>query len=579
MTTQATRTPPKTARRDGGPPSAERVVDNVLGQQVMGDFRPSDLFGTASTMAAGVVRRPTALVRASLGFLGELGLLAAGESHLEPKPGDRRFTDPIWQENVVYTAILQSYLALSNSLTRFAETSSTNVRQSERNRFLLMQIADAIAPTNFLLGNPAALRRAWETRGLSLLRGGRNFLADVRSRRPVPSQVDGSAFEVGVNLACSPGSVVLRTEMFELIQYAPRTAKVRQRPILIVPSIVNKFYVFDLAPGRSIIEYFVQNGLTVFTMAWRNPHKRHDNWGMTDYQDAIDTAIDATRKISGADSVNLWAVCGAGPVAVSLAGYHAATDQRKINSLLLVVSPLDTQAMSDAPAIGAFIDKDSPAAPRPVLKAMRRRRMSAREFALVFAMLRPNDLIWNYWVSDYLMGNSPTAFDVLYWNEDGTGMTAQFNHDFSEFLEQNPFVTTGAMRVRGTPIADLSELGFDSYVLGAKTDHLCIWQGVYRSAQLLGPRSQFVLGNSGHIQTIVCPPDNPKASFNTNEGVSQSAADWLATSQRNAGSWWPHCVAWTRERSGPLVKASQKAGDSEHPVLCDAPGTYVRERI
>jgi polyhydroxyalkanoate synthase len=384
---------------------------------------------------------------------------------------------------------------------------------------------------------------------------------------------------VGGNLACSPGSVVLRTEMFELIQYAPTTAKVRQRPILIVPSIVNKFYVFDLAPGRSIIEYFVENGLTVFMMAWRNPQKRHDGWGMAHYQDAIDTAIDAACAIRGVDSVNLWAVCGAGPVAVSLAGYYAATDQRKINSLLLVVSPLDTQAMSDAPAIGAFIDKDSPAAPEPVRKALRKRRMSARDFTVLFAMLRANELIWNYWVNNYLMGNSPTAFDVLYWNEDGTGMTAQFNHDFSEFVEQNPFVTAGAMKVRGTPIADLSELGFDSYVLGAKTDHLCIWQGVYRSAQLLGPHAQFILGNSGHIQTIVCPPDNPKASFNTNDDLSLSSADWLEGSQRNSGSWWPHCVEWTTSRSGTLVKAPQTPGDSTHPALCDAPGTYVHERI
>jgi polyhydroxyalkanoate synthase len=262
-----------------------------------------------------------------------------------------------------------------------------------------------------------------------------------------------------------------------------------------------------------------------------------------------------------------------------MAGYHAATNQRKINSLLLVVSPLDTQAMSDAPAIGAFIDKDSPGAPEAVQTALRKKRISAREFTLPFAMLRANELIWNYWVNNYLMGNSPTAFDVLYWNDDGTGMTAQFNHDFSACVQQNPFVTSGAMRVRGTPIADLSELGFDSYVLGAKTDHLCIWQGVYRSAQLLGPRSQFVLGNSGHIQTIVCPPSNVKASFNTNDELPQSAADWLTGSQRHSGSWWPHCVKWTETRSGPLVKAPTTQGNSAHPPCGDAPGIYVHERI
>jgi polyhydroxyalkanoate synthase subunit PhaC len=579
MSTQTTRTPRRAKRGDLAAPSEDRVVDNVLGQQVMGDFHPSDLFGTAGSMAAGALRQPAGVLRASLGFAGELALLAAGEAHLEPQPGDRRFSDPSWTDNAVFAGLLQSYLALSNSLARFANTSSTDVRQSERNRFLLNQISDAIAPSNFIWSNPAALRKARDTRGLNLLRGGRNLLDDIRRRRPIPSQVDGSAFRVGGNLACTPGSVVVRTEMFELIQYTATTPEVHKTPILIVPSIVNKFYVFDLAPGRSIIEYFVAHGFTVFMMAWRNPRKCHDRWGMADYQDAIDAAIDAACAIRDVDTVNMWAVCGAGPVAVSLAGYHAAINQRKINSLLLVVSPLDTQAMSDAPAIGAFIDRDSPAAPEAVQKALRKRRVSAREFTLLFAMLRANELIWNYWVNNYLMGNSPTAFDVLYWNDDGTGMTAQFNYDFSEFVHQNPFVTTGAMRVRGTPIADLSDLGFDSYVLGAKTDHLCIWQGVYRSAQLLGPRSQFVLGNSGHIQTIVCPPTNAKASFNTNDELPPTAEEWLAGSQRSSGTWWPHCVKWTDTRSGPLVKAPATQGDSAHPALGDAPGKYVHERI
>jgi polyhydroxyalkanoate synthase subunit PhaC len=579
MSTQTTRAPRRAKRGDLVAPGEDRVVDNVLGQQVMGDFHPSDLIGTAGMMAAGALRQPAGVLRASLGFVGELALLAAGEAHLEPQSGDRRFGDPTWTDNPIFAGLLQSYLALSNSLSRFADTSSTDPRQSERNRFLLNQISDAIAPSNFILSNPAALRKARETRGLSLLRGGRNLLDDIRRRRPIPSQVDGSAFQVGGNLACTPGSVVLRTEMFELIQYSATTPEVRQTPILIVPSIVNKFYVFDLAPGRSVIEYFVANDFTVFMMAWRNPQKRHDRWGMADYQDAIDTAIEAACAIRHVDTVNMWAVCGAGPVAVSLAGYHAATNQRKINSMLLVVSPLDTQAMSDAPAIGAFIDKDSPAAPAAVQNALRKRRMSAREFTVLFAMLRANDLIWNYWVNNYLMGNSPAAFDVLYWNEDGTGMTAQFNYDFSEFVQQNPLVTSGAMRVRGIPIADLSDLGFDSYVLGAKTDHLCIWQGVYRSAQLLGPRSQFVLGNSGHIQTIVCPPTNAKASFNTNDELPPTAEEWLAGSQRNSGTWWPHCVKWTETRSGPLVKAPATQGDDAHPVLGDAPGKYVHERI
>ena len=213
-----------------------------------------------------------------------------------------------------------------------------------------------------------------------------------------------------------------------------------------------------------------------------------------------------------------------------LAGHYAAKGTRKINSLLLVVSPL---TMAEAPSLGAFVDDPEAPTPSVVKKAFRNKRISATEFTLLFAMLRANELIWNYWVSNYLMGETPSAFDVLYWNSDGTGMTAQFNHDFSEFVENNPFVTRGAMKVRGTPISDLADLGIDSYVLGAKNDHLCIWQSVYRSAQLLGSRSRFVLGNSGHIQTIVCPPGNPKASFSTNARQSGTPEEWLKGATRH----------------------------------------------
>jgi polyhydroxyalkanoate synthase len=557
----------------------ERTIDNVLGQQVLGDFRPSDLVDTAGTVVRGAIRQPGTVARSSLGFLAELGLLAAGEDHLEPAPDDRRFRDEAWSDSAVYSTLLQSYLALSRSLEHYAEHASDDPRQSERIRFLMSQIADAIAPTNFLLGNPVALRTAVQSRGLSLLKGARNLAGDVLKRRPIPAQVDTSAFKVGGNLAVTPGHVVLRTEMFELIQYAPQTPQVHALPVVIVPSIVNKFYVFDLSPGRSVVEYFVRAGLTVFMIAWRNPQPRHDRWGMPEYEDAVEVAIDAASSIRGVAKVNLWAVCGAGPVAVSLAGYDAARRRRRINSLLLFVAPLDTKAMSDAPNIGAFIDKDSPAAPRPVIRKLQARRISARDFTVLFAMLRANDLIWNYWVANYLLGETPPAFDVLYWNQDATGMTAQFNHDFSEFVDDNPLVTPGAMRVRGTSIADLSKLGFDSYVIGARKDHLCIWPSVYRTAQLLSPRSQFILGNSGHIQTIVCPPGHRKASFFTNPDLTGTADEWLAGAEQHEGSWWEHGVAWSTEHAGALVDAPATPGNDAFPVLGEAPGTYVHERV
>lgn len=556
-----------------------RTVDNVLGQQVLGDFRPGDLIGAAGALAGRTARRPTAALRAVLGFAGRLGLVAAGDPPLEPQHGDRRFSDPAWRENPAFAGLLQGYLAMRDALDRYGRLAGGGDRQTERIQFLLSQVGDAVAPTNFLLGNPEALRRARESHGASLLRGARNLASDVRSGRPIPSQVDGSGFEVGTNLACTPGSVVLRTEMFELLQYAPPTAEVRQRPILIVPSIVNKFYVFDLAPGRSVIEHFVRSGFTVFAVVWRNPRPEHDRWGMPEYQEAVDAAVDAACAIRGTDDVNLWAVCGAGPVAVSVAAHHAATGQRKINSLMLFVSPLDTQAMSAAPGVGAFMDARSPAVPDRVAGVVREQRMSARDFTLLFAMLRAIELIWHYWVHNYLLGESPSAFDVLYWNEDATGMTARFNHDFSAFVRDNPFTRTGAITVRGTPIADVADLGFDSYVLGARNDHLCVWQSVYRSAQMLGPGTRFVLGNSGHIQTIVCPPGNRKASYSTHDDLDLPPEDWLERAERHSGTWWDDCVSWTTERAGDLVDAPQAEGTDAHPPVGPAPGRYVLERV
>jgi len=391
----------------------------------------------------------------------------------------------------------------------------------------------------------------------------------------LPAQSNDSGFKVGVNLAATPGHVVLRTEMFELLQYTPQTPQVRARPTLVVPSIVNKYYAFDLAPGRSVLEHFVKQGLTMFVMVWRNPKPEHDHWGIAEYQDAIDQAIDAAAEICNVPDVNLWGVCGAGPVVTSLLGHYAATGQRKANSLMLVVSPHDMSRSSEIPGIGAFAD---PKLTEP-LKRLPSRRLTANDFSLLFGMLRPNDLIWNYWVNNYLMGNEPPTFDVLTWNNDGTGMTAAFNRDFGELMEKNPLATPGAMKVRGKPIADLAKLGVDSYVLGAMTDHLCLWQDVYRTAQLLGDRSQFVLGSSGHIQTIVNPPGNPKSSFFTNPAKPVSAEDWLAGATKHSGSWWDHCVAWTTERSADLVDAPKKAGSKKHPALGKAPGTYVLEKV
>ncbi len=555
----------------------EDTSASVDGQNMLGDLRLRDLRGTAAKLWLQSWRHPMAFIEESAKLSAQVAeIIASGGDNKELAADDPRFSDSAWRSSGLYNRWMQAYFAWSQALQGYADRAGLDAREAGRAKFLLSQVSEALAPTNFLLGNPKALKRALESGGASLLDGYHNWLSDVTARRPVPSQVDSRPFKVGENLAATPGDVVMRTDMFELLQYAPQTAKVHERPILVIPSIINKYYAFDLAPGRSLLEYLVKNGFTLFVMVHRNPGREHDGWGMDAYMDAMDQALRAVQDISGVPDPNVLAVCGAAPLAVGLAGYYAARKERNVGSLTLFVAPLDTQSMQDTPVLGDFMD--------PNLKKLTKRlpkksdRISADEFTLLFAMLRPNDLIWNYWVNNYLMGEGPPAFDVLAWNADATGMTAQFNRDFTEFGERNPLVTPGAMKFRDTPIADISAFDFDSFVIGARTDHICPWPSVYRSAQMLGERCEFVLGGRGHIQTIVAPPGGKKDYYFINPDKSKSPEEWLETAERVQETWWPYYVDWCKKRSGKMVAAPKKAGNKRHPSLDKAPGTYVHEQ-
>jgi polyhydroxyalkanoate synthase subunit PhaC len=555
----------------------DHVAESVAGQNILGDLRISELLDTAAKLFDRALRHPSAMAEEGAHLAEELQKVANGKSTWEPPRGDKRFNDPAWTENTFYKNLLQGYMVWSQSLQNFAQKAGLEPKETGRARFLLSQISEALAPTNFLFSNPTALKAAIDSGGKTLLDGYQNFLKDAAERRPIPSQVDFSSFKVGENLAVTPGDVVMRHEMFELIQYAPQTEQVWHRPIFFVPSIINKYYAFDLAQGRSLFEFLVKSGFTLFSMVFRNPRPEHDHWGMEAYIEATDTALCAVQEISGVEDPHTIAVCGAAPIVVSLAGYYAARGQRNIGSMTLFVAPLDTSGIADTPGLGDFVD--------PKLNEVVKRwpntkdRVSADELTLLFAMLRPNDLIWNYWVNNYLMGKQPAAFDVLYWNADGTGMTAEFNRDFRKFVDENPLTRSCAMTVKGRPIAEISRFDFDSYVIGAATDHICPWPTVYRSAQMLGERCQFILGGSGHIQTIVCPPGNPKASYFTNSENSMPPEEWLRKAHKTESTWWGHFSTWCGERSGPMVPARSLPGSARHPSLGKAPGTYVFERV
>jgi polyhydroxyalkanoate synthase len=405
---------------------------------------------------------------------------------------------------------------------------------------------------------------------MNFLRGGRNLVGDLATAPRVPEMVDTSAFEVGRNIAVTPGAVVWRSEVLELIQYRPQTAQVRKIPLLLVPPTINKYYALDLAPGRSLVEHLVQGGQQVFVISWRNPDARHGDWGLGTYVQAVLEALEGVERISRADQTALAGVCSGGIIASIAAAHLASTGQEgRLAGFGLLVTVLDNAQAGMAAALA-----DRRLATAATALSQRRGYLDGRALAEVFAWLRPDDLIWNYWVNNYLLGRKPPAFDILFWNADTTRMSAKLHADLVDLAMENHLVTPGAMRVIGVPV-DLSRIEVDAYVVAGIADHITPWQNCYRSTQLLGGDSRFILSTSGHIAALVNPPGNPKASYQINKDTPADAQQWLKTAETQQGSWWPDWLAWLGERCGPEKRAPSKLGGGGLRPLVEAPGTYV----
>jgi len=465
--------------------------------------------------------------------------IGAGTSALAPARGDRRFADPAWTGNALLRRIVQSYLAAGQTADQLIRDAGLGPRDEKRVRFGAGNLIEAVAPSNVPLVNPASAKAVIDTGGLSLARGALSLLRDMASPPRIPEMVDRSAFEVGRNIAVTPGEVVLRTEVLELIQYRPQTGQVREVPLLIVPPTINKFYALDLAPGRSMVEYLVQNGQQVFVISWRNPGARHAGWGLDTYVTAVLDALGGVERICGTGRTAVMGVCAGGIIASVMAAYLAAAGQQdRLACLALLVTVLDTANAGTAAALA-----DQPLAAAAKAMSARRGYLDGRALAEAFAWLRPGDLVWNYWVNNYLLGNKPPAFDILSWNADTTRMSARLHADFVDLAMDNKLVTPGTLTVLGTPI-DLSQVGADSYIVAGIADHITPWQNCHRSTQLLGGQSRFILSTSGHIAALVNPPGSPKATYQTSKTNPASPADWLKTARSEQGSWWPDMLAW-----------------------------------
>src|SRR6516162_8786462 len=538
-------------------------LDLLLTDAALGALRRVNPGGSGLRLATALAARPRLVARQGRQLLGEMARITVGTSAVRPSQRDRRFKDPAWERNPLLRRVLQAYLAAAQTAEGVVAGADLDWADAERVGFTLTNLVDALAPSNSPVLNPAALKAAIETGGGSTLAGLRHFITDMAAPPRVPSMVEPDAFEVGADLAVTPGAVVLRTPVFELIQYRPATASVRQVPLLIVPPTINKFYVIDLAPGRSMAEYLIGQGLQVFIISWRNPDARHAKWGFDTYGQAILDAMEAVARITGTERTAIMGCCSGGILSSMVAAHLAHTGrQDQIVAFSLMVTVLD-QARAGLPRALASERNARLAA----ATSRARGYLDGRSLAEVFAWLRPNDLVWNYWVNDYLLGRTPPPFDILFWNADTTRMTAALHRDFLQLGVTNGLTRPGGATMLGSPV-DLSLIDRDSYLVAGITDHLCPWESCYRSTQLLGGSKRFVLSTSGHIAAMVNPPGNEKARYQVAKDCPEDPREWLRHAESCHGSWWPDYAGWLAERCGEETAAPDELGGGRLAPLC-----------
>jgi poly[(R)-3-hydroxyalkanoate] polymerase subunit PhaC len=552
--------------------AAERSLISAMAVNALVSLDRSQILAATGRLAARAAMNPGLLARRGLGLARELVEIVIGRSERRPEPGDKRFGDPAFDRHPGYRRVMQTYLAIRAALHTLVDEIDLDPKSRDRARFALSLLTEALAPTNTLLGNPAAVKRAFDSAGVSLAAGLKNLVTDYVENDGMPSQVDRRPFKVGENLAITAGQVVFRNEVLELIQYAPSTPEVYERPFLFIPPQVNKYYVFDIGPGRSLMEFAVKGGFTTFAVSWRNPTPAQRDWGLGTYVTALIEASDAVAEITGAEKINVMGACAGGITTAVLLAYLAARGDERFGSATFPVTMID---MGDPGMIGIFTSEASIAS--SLRRSAEKGILSGSDLSRVFAWLRPNDLVWNYWVNNYLMGDTPPAFDILYWNNDSTNLPATLHAEFLDIFLKNSLTQPGAVTVLDTPI-DLKKVTCDVYAIGALTDHLTPWNACYRTPKLMGGKATFVASNSGHIQALVNPPGNLKARFLTNPDLSGGATEWLEGAKEQKGSWWTHWADWLTKRSAGKRPAPAELGSAKHRPIVPAPGRYVHQK-
>ena len=540
---------------------------------------PADFGGSLLSVIARAARRPAEVAAAGLQFgttLARIWPVATsrwlGSEVAPPVPfdaRDRRFADPAWESNPGYFAMRQTYLAARRLSEDLLAAGRGDPLADQKAQLAVGFSFDALAPTNFLVTNPAAIKKAFETGGASLLAGTRNLLDDLAYNGGRPRQVDTAPFELGRNLAATPGRVVFRNDLMELIQYAPQAKRVRSVPLLASPPWINKYYVMDLAPGRSFIEWAVQHRRTVFAISYRNPDASMRGVTLDDYLiHGPRTALDVISDITGSGTVDIVGLCLGGALTAMLAAYLAGTGDARIGSITLLNTLLD---YSEPGVLGAFADEQTIS--RLETEMARTGVMEGSKMAGTFDALRANDLIFNYVVSNWLMGKSPPAFDILAWNADSTRLPAAMHSFYLRTLYAHNQLAKGEMELAGQ-LLSLADVKNDTYIVGAVNDHIVPWPSSYKATGMLGGSVRYVLSSGGHIAGIVNPP-GPKAWYEVAQRNPEDAARWREAAEKHSGSWWQDWASWADERAGRLGPAPPM-GSERYPALGEAPGDYVR---
>lgn len=487
---------------------------------------------------------------------------------------DRRFAAEAWQKQPLFGWQAAWYRFHSEFLQRSAALVQSDERTQDRLRFAVQQWIDAVSPANFLATNPDAQQRMIETQGESLRQGIQNLLNDLQQGRI--SQTPADAFEVGRNVCTTPGTVIYQNELVQLIQYQPATPSVGERPLLIIPPAINKYYILDLQPSNSFIGHAVAEGHTVFVVSWRNIQDPDCTLGWDDYlQKGIVDPIHVVQAISGQPTINLLGFCIGGTLLCTALAALAAKGEKPAASLTLLTTLLDS---THPGVLGIFIDEMQLALREGTIG--QRGIMPGKDLALTFNFLRPNELVWNYVVGNYLKGETPPPFDLLYWNSDSTNLAGPMFCTYLRHLYlQNELVQPGVFQSLGEPV-DLRRIDVPTYVLCAREDHIVPWQGGYESAQALGGKPRFVLAASGHIAGVVNPPAKQKRSYATGPDIADLTPEqWQAQGEEHAGSWWPDWYQWLESYQGKAIPAPTTPGSAQYPPIEPAPGRYVKERI